>query len=107
MTMEKMAELASLQREILAASWEYVKPGGTHVYSTCTIDRLENQDNAAWLRERFPLVPVDLTDRFGGLPQESSLKDGWIQFLPGVHPYDGFFISVFRRAEGETGPEGI
>ena len=47
------------------------------------------------------------SDRFGGLPQESSLKDGWIQFLPGVHPYDGFFISVFRRAEGETGPEGI
>ena len=52
-------------------------------------------------------MPVDLTDRFGGLPQEPSLKDGWIQFLPGVHPYDGFFISVFRRAEDETGPEDL
>ena len=107
MTPEKLEELAGLQREILSVVWQYVKPGGLLCYSTCTIDRLENQDNAAWLRERFPLVPVDLTDRFGGLPQEPSLKDGWIQFLPGVHPYDGFFISVFRRAEGETGPEGI
>ena len=107
MTSEKLEELAGLQREILSVVWQYVKPGGLLCYSTCTIDRLENQDNAAWLRERFPLVPGDLTDRFGGLPQEPSLKDGWIQFLPGVHPYDGFFISVFRRAEGETGPEGI
>ena len=107
MTPEKLEELAGLQREILSVVWQYVKPGGLLCYSTCTIDRLENQDNAAWLRDRFPLVPVDLTDRFGGLPQEPSLKDGWIQFLPGVHPYDGFFISVFRRAEDETGPEGI
>ena len=107
MTPEKLEELAGLQREILSVVWQYVKPGGLLCYSTCTIDRLENQDNAAWLRERFPLVPVDLTDRFGGLPQEPSLKDGWIQFLPGVHPYDGFFISVFRRADGESGPDGI
>ena len=107
MTPEKLEELAGLQREILSVVWQYVKPGGLLCYSTCTIDRLENQDNVAWLRDRFPLVPVDLTDRFGGLPQEPSLKDGWIQFLPGVHPYDGFFISVFRRAEDETGPEGI
>ena len=107
MTPEKLEELAGLQREILSVVWQYVKPGGLLCYSTCTIDRLENQDNVAWLRDRFPLVPVDLTDRFGGLPQEPSLKDGWIQFLPGGQPYDGFFISVFRRAEDETGPEGI
>ena len=106
-TKEDLAALVTLQKKIVDACWQYVKPGGLLCYSTCTIDRLENQDNAAWLRERFPLVPVDLTDRFGGLPQESSLKEGWIQFLPGVHPYDGFFISVFRRAEGESGPDGI
>ena len=90
MTSEKLEELAGLQREILSVVWQYVKPGGLLCYSTCTIDRLENQDNAAWLRERFPLVPVDLTDRFGGLPQEPSLKDGWIQFLPGCIPMTGF-----------------
>ena len=120
MTMEKMAELASLQREILAASWEYVKPGGTLVYSTCTIDTkeneenarwllshlafssfsfvsMENEENARWLLSRFPLEPVDLTNRVGNAFDEPSLKEGMIQFLPGIHPFDGFFISVFRR----------
>ena len=97
MTMEKMAELASLQREILAASWEYVKPGGTLVYSTCTIDTKENEENARWLLSRFPLEPVDLTNRVGNAFDEPSLKEGMFQFLPGIHPFDGFFISVFRR----------
>ena len=97
MTMEKMAELASLQREILAASWEYVKPGGTLVYSTCTIDTKENEENARWLLSRFPLEPVDLTNRVGNAFDEPSLKEGMIQFLPGIHPFDGFFISMFRR----------
>ena len=107
MTPEKLEELAGLQRQILSVVWQYVKPGGLLCYSTCTIDRLENQDNAAWLREQFPLEPVDLTDRFDGLPKEPSLKEGWVQFLPGVHPYDGFFISVFRRMDSEPGRDGI
>lgn len=97
MTPEKLKELAGLQRDILSVVWQYVKPGGTLCFSTCTIDRMENQDNAAWLKEQFPLDPVDLTGRLYGLPDEPSLKDGWIQFLPGIHPYDGFFISIFRR----------
>ena len=47
MTMDKMEELSRLQREILSVVWKYVKPGGTLVYSTCTISRMENEDNAA------------------------------------------------------------
>lgn len=97
MTPEKLEELAELQRDILRVVWQYVKPGGILCYSTCTIDPLENQDNARWLKEQFPLEPVDLSHRSEGLPDEPSLREGWIQFLPGVHPYDGFFISVFRR----------
>ena len=97
MTMDKMEELSRLQREILSVVWKYVKPGGTLVYSTCTISRMENEDNAKWLSDHFPLEPVDLSGRLGGGLDEPSLKQGRIQFLPGIHPFDGFFISVFRR----------
>ncbi|MCD8170060.1 16S rRNA (cytosine(967)-C(5))-methyltransferase RsmB [Enterocloster hominis (ex Hitch et al. 2024)] len=97
MTMDKMRELSRLQRDILSVVWQYVKPGGTLVYSTCTIDPMENEGNAMWLSENFPLEPVDLSGRLGEDFDEPSLKDGRIQFLPGIHPFDGFFISVFRR----------
>ena len=97
MTIDKMRELSRLQRDILSVVWQYVKPGGTLVYSTCTIDPMENEGNAMWLSENFPLEPVDLSGRLGADFDEPSLKDGRIQFLPGIHPFDGFFISVFRR----------
>lgn len=97
MTQEKMAGLCTLQREILSVVWQYVKPGGTLLYSTCTINRMENEDNARWFLSRFPFEAVDLSGRLGEELGEPSLKDGRIQFLPGIHPFDGFFISVFRR----------
>lgn len=97
MTWEKLKELAALQRDMLSLVWQYVKPGGMLIYSTCTIDAMENEENALWLRERFPLEPVDLSQRLGRIVQADSLKEGYVQFLPGVHSFDGFFISAFRR----------
>ncbi len=104
MTMEQMKELAELQRRMLSVVWRYVKPGGRLVYSTCTIDPMENEDNARWFMENFPFDPVDLTLYLGKDYGQALLKEGMIQFLPGVHPMDGFFISVFtRRRDGDGG----
>lgn len=100
MTPEKLESLVKLQREILSVVWQYVKPGGILVYSTCTIHKEENQYNAAWLLEHFPFEAVDLTGRFGSSIQDASLAKGWIQFLPGKHPCDGFFVAVLKRKPG-------
>lgn len=97
MTPEKMEELANLQREILSVVWQYVKPGGELIYSTCTIHSRENQENAKWLLEHYPFAPVDITSRFPEDIREESMKEGWMQFLPGIHQCDGFFIAVMRR----------
>lgn len=94
---EGISSLAALQREILSVVWQYVKPGGTLVYSTCTVSREENEKNRDWFLERFPFEPVDLTGRLGAGFSEKSLQDGYIHLLPGIHPCDGFFIAVMRR----------
>ena len=103
MTREQTLALAGLQREILSVVWRYVKPGGTMVYSTCTIDRAENEENAAWILENLPFEPVDLTGRIGEELAKTlcrdTRKEGYVQLLPGFYPGDGFFISVFRRKE--------
>lgn len=96
-TRESLKDLANLQREILSVVWKYVKPGGRLVYSTCTINRQENQDNAEWFLENFPFEPEDISDRFSGIFCEPSLKQGMLQLLPDRHPCDGFFLAVFRR----------
>ncbi|MGN0170751.1 MAG: 16S rRNA (cytosine(967)-C(5))-methyltransferase RsmB [Lachnospiraceae bacterium] len=53
-SLEKVQKLAAMQRQILDVVCRYVKPGGRMVYSTCTINHLENQDNTAWFLENHP-----------------------------------------------------
>ena len=95
-----LSSLAALQREILSAVWRYVKPGGTLIYSTCTIDRMENEENAAWILNNLPFRKKKIS---GLLPEPLR---GWcheneIQLLPGVFPCDGFYIAAFERKEQE------
>lgn len=83
MTREGEKELAALQRQILSQVWRYVKPGGKLIYSTCTINREENEENAAWFQAEYP--------EFRLVSEE--------QLLPGQQAGDGFYIAVFVRKD--------
>lgn len=96
---EEIEQLAALQREILSVVWRYVKPGGVLVYSTCTVSPQENIRNRDWFLRNFPMTPVDITGRLGEKFDEETLKEGYIQLLPGKHPCDGFFLAVMQRME--------
>lgn len=94
---EDLKELASLQREILSVVQSYVKPGGKLVFSTCTVNKQENEENALWFLKEFPFDPLDLTGKLGDGISSETLKQGYIQLLPGIHPCDGFFLSAFVK----------
>lgn len=83
MTPEKQAELVSLQRRILDTVHEYVKPGGTLVYSTCTIHSEENEKNVEWFLKKYPRFSLE------------SMK----QMFPGELGQDGFFIARMKRGD--------
>ncbi len=76
MTVEQEEELAALQREILDVVCRYVKAGGTLVYSTCTIDRRENEDNVKWFLAHHPEFALEQME----------------QIFPGKEYGDGFFL---------------
>jgi len=97
MTKEQQQELADLQQQILTVVQNYVKPGGILVYSTCTINQLENEENVQWFLKSFDFEPVSMSDCLpDGLPGDTTGK-GYLQLLPGVHESDGFFIAKFRK----------
>lgn len=81
MTLEMTKELSALQRQILTVVQNYVKPGGTLLYSTCTINVEENEDNTAWFVGNFP----------------DFQKIGEKQMVPGSDMGDGFYIAKFRK----------
>lgn len=86
-------ELSQLQREILDVVSQYVKPGGTLVYSTCTIDSEENQKNVQWFlkNHEFQMEGIDdIVPGHGG-------DRGYVTLLQGIDECDGFFISKFVR----------
>ena len=93
----KTASLVKLQREILAQAVRYVRPGGTLLYSTCTVDVRENEENAAWLAERMKLEPVAVAPDLPEELREEAGSKNYLQLLPGTHRCDGFFFAKFRK----------
>lgn len=95
-TEARLSELIRLQRQILKACVDYVKPGGRLLYSTCTINVGENEDNVKWLLDNFDLTPVPLGE---GIPKSlrERGKAGHITMLQGIDGSDGFFISLFEK----------
>lgn len=94
-----LEKLVGLQREILKTAVSYVKPGGSLIFSTCTINPKENEENFRWLLEQPDFEPEDLTPLLPKHLDLKTAKDGYIQLLPGIHPCDGFFIGKLRRTK--------
>lgn len=93
---EDAAKLPPLQLEILRNASQYVKAGGTLVYSTCTILPQENEQVVhAFLAENpeFSLVPI-AHDIFG------EREQGYVTLYAGIHPTDGFFIAKMVKKGG-------
>ncbi len=96
-SLDKTESLVGLQRKILAQVWQYVRPGGYLIYSTCTINRAENEENVAWMCEQFPLERCDITaDLQEYLVSDQDCSYG-VQLLPGINGTDGFFIAKLQR----------
>lgn len=90
-------QLSALQYKILQNNSKYVAQGGLLVYSTCTLNRLENNVNAdRFLAENkdFAAYPLPLPN---GIERRTGEKENQLTLFPGVYGSDGFFISAFKR----------
>lgn len=93
---------AQRQQRILSDIWHALKPGGYLIYSTCTFNRAENEENLKWLCDeheaehvsidasQFPEVTTDIVNGVGGY-----------RFYPHKTKGEGFFMAIVRKSDDE------
>lgn len=97
---EDVRSIAQLQYQLLAGLSSMLGPEGTLVYSTCTVEPMENQDVVRRFVDRHPEFVLDSTLQ-DDLPQNVRAKvdesGAFIQILPHHFDSDGFFIARLKR----------
>lgn len=90
-----------LQREIVADAWECLNPGGIIIYSTCTYNIKENEENIRWIQQTYDaeILSVPTQPEWG---ITGSLLEGFdapvYRFIPGFTRGEGLFICVLRKS---------
>ncbi len=91
-------EIAATQRELIDSAFHALRPGGTLVYSTCTLNRDENEAICHWLREQYPdaveFLPLD------GLFADAAraiTAEGFLHVFPQIYDCEGFFVARLRK----------
>lgn len=95
---KQLDDLAQLQKKILSIVKDYVRPGGTLIYSTCTVNQKENTAVREWFLDNYPEFEAESLDPY--LPEKlhsQETKEGYLQLIQEIHNTDGFFLSKYRR----------
>ena len=94
---DDIPSLILLQRALLENCAEYVKPGGKLLYSTCTVNAAENNENIVHFLKQRPDFVLD--DFSADIPDElaANIRDGMLQLFAHIDRIDGFFIARMRR----------
>lgn len=105
---QNVSACRDLQREIVAEAWSCLRPGGIMIYSTCTFNTHENEENVAWACTELgaEVLPADIGADWN---ITGSLLEGFdrpvCRFIPGVTRGEGLFMAVLRKG-GDGAAEG-
>lgn len=99
-SVESNLEIAATQRELIESAFHVLRPGGTLVYSTCTLNRDENEDVCLWLKAQYPdaVEFLPLNDLFASA-QEAVTPEGFLHVFPQIYDCEGFFVARLRKTQ--------
>ncbi len=97
-TPEQLRTLTELQYNLLKNAAQYIKHGGILVYSTCSIEPMENEEVIRRFLKNFPMYAVENGHPFlPDVPQSAITPDGFLQTFPHEHGVDGAFAARLRK----------
>lgn len=100
-SVQNVEKCRMLQRDIVAEAWKCLRPGGILIYSTCTFNTREDEENVQWITEEYDaeILPVDTCAEWN---ITGSLLNGFsapvYRFIPGITRGEGIFMAVIRKA---------
>ena len=97
---ESNQEIAATQRELIDSAFHALRPGGTLVYSTCTLNQEENEAVCRWLKETYPdaVEFLPLGDLFPGA-NKALTEEGFLHVFPQIYDCEGFFVARLRKTQ--------
>lgn len=91
----EIKELIEIQRKIMENAWEYLKKGGIMVYSTCTVNKEENQENITWFLNKHKDAKIEKI--FVGKEENLRYDElGTLTIFPNQY-MDGFFVTKIKK----------
>ena len=97
---QQVEKCAALQRDIVSDAWQCLADGGILIYSTCTFNIKENEENIRWILDNFDasVVRIDVKPEWN---ITGSLLDGFhepiYRFIPGITRGEGLSLCVLRK----------
>ena len=97
-SVESNLDIAATQRELIDSAFHALRPGGTLVYSTCTLNRDENEDVCLWLKAQYPdaVEFLPLNDLFASA-EDAITPEGFLHVFPQIYDCEGFFVARLRK----------
>lgn len=102
---QSVAKCQALQREIVSEAWKCLCDGGTMIYSTCTFNTRENEENIRWIADELGGEVIDIPTEPSWNISGSLLKDFNMpvyRFIPGKTEGEGLFMAVIRKKDDTT-----
>lgn len=92
---------AARQKEILRYVWPSLKPGGIMIYSTCTYNEQEDEQNALFIRDELgaDILPVDYEEEWGIMESKAGYH-----FYPHKTRGEGFYLCALRKHDAPFSP---
>ena len=97
-TLASTEAIAATQRDLIDSAFHALRPGGVLIYSTCTLNTIENQQVIAWLLTRYPdaIEILSLQDLFAGA-EAALTPEGYLHVFPHCFDSEGFFVARLRK----------
>lgn len=104
---QHVAQCQQLQRTIVADAWECLNEGGLLIYSTCTFNTKENEENLRWILSEYDAEPIHVETE-AGWNITGSLLEGFnapvYRFIPGITRSEGLFICALKKKGDPLSP---